>query len=115
MDHAFGVQEREKGDVMILDLSGSLTIGSGDQELKSLVSDLSSRGVNNILINLQYVEFMDSTGIGAIVKSYATLTNKGGRLKLLNPSKLIRHSLKVIGLLGIFEVFDDEAQALASF
>ncbi len=115
MEREFGYEERKKGDVVILDLRGQLTIGSGDQILKNLITDLISKGQNKILLNLQNIEFMDSTGIGAMVKSYTSVTNKGGRLKLMQPSKLIRHSLKVIGLLGIFEVFDDEAQAVASF
>ena len=115
MEQEFRIGKRRKGDVMILDVIGNLTIGPNDQAFKELVSELVSRRQNKILVNLEVVEFMDSSGVGALVKSYTSVMNTGGRLKLLRPGKLIRHALKTTGLLGIFEVFEEEAQALASF
>jgi anti-sigma B factor antagonist len=115
MDHEFEIQTRKKGEVTILDLTGSLTVGPNEQALKQTVSDLTSQKDNRIVVNLGNVEFMDSSGIGALVKSYTTITQSGGKLKLLHPNKLIRQTLKITGLMGIFEVFEDEAAALASF
>jgi anti-sigma B factor antagonist len=115
MDHAFDIQKRKKGDVVLLDLVGSLTVGANEQFFKETVSDLTARKHNRIVVNLGAVEFMDSSGIGALVKSYTTITQNGGKLKLLQPNKMIRHTLKITGLLGIFEIFDDEGSAIASF
>jgi anti-sigma B factor antagonist len=115
MDHVFDIQKRKKGDVVVLDLIGSLTVGANEQTFKETVSDLASRKYNRVVVNLGQVEFMDSSGIGALVKSYTTITQNGGKLKLLQPNKMIRHTLKITGLMGIFEVFDDEAAAIGSF
>lgn len=115
MDHDFDIQKRKKGDVVLLDLVGSLTVGANEQNFKDTVTDLTARKHNRIVVNLGGVEFMDSSGIGALVKSFTTITQNGGKLKLLQPNKMIRHTLKITGLLGIFEIFDDEAAAIASF
>ena len=115
MDHEFDIQKRKKGDVVVLDLVGSLTVGANEQAFKETVSDLISRKYTRIVVNLVGVEFMDSSGIGAIVKSYTTLTQNGGKLKLLQPNKMIRHTLKITGLLGIFEIFEEEGAAISSF
>ncbi|MCI0413595.1 STAS domain-containing protein [bacterium] len=115
MDHEFDMQKRKKGDVVVLDLAGSLTVGANEQVFKETITDLVSRKHNRIVVNLDAVEFMDSSGIGALVKSYTTITQNGGKLKLLQPNKMIRHTLKITGLLGIFEIFEDEAAAIASF
>jgi len=115
MDHEFDIQKRKKGDVIVLDLVGSLTVGANEQTFKDTVSDLISRKYNRIVVNLGAVEFMDSSGIGALVKSYTTITQNGGKLKLLQPNKMIRHTLKITGLLGIFEIFEEEGAAIGSF
>jgi anti-sigma B factor antagonist len=114
-EHAFDLQKRKKGDVVLLDLAGSLTVGANEQLFKDTVLELLNRKNNKILVNLKELEFMDSSGIGALVKSYTTVTQNGGRLKLLQPSKMVMQTLKITGLLGIFETFDDEAKAISSF
>lgn len=111
----FSIEKRKKGDVVILDVVGHLTIGPNDQAFKESVSELVSKKQNKILVNLASVDFMDSSGVGALVKSYTTVTNAGGKFKLLQAGKMIRQTLKSTGLLGIFEVFDDESTAVASF
>ena len=115
MDHEFDIQKRKKGDVVVVDLIGSVTVGANEQAFKDTVSDLIARKHNRIVVNLGAVEFMDSSGIGALVKSYTTTTQAGGKLKLLAPNKMIRHTLKITGLLGIFEIFEEEGAAIASF
>ena len=109
------IQKRKKGDVVILDLVGNLTLGMPEQSFKDTVAELASRKQGNIIVNLQGVEFMDSSGVGALVKSFTTISKSGGKLKLLNAGKFIQHTLKLTGLLGIFELYDDEAAALSSF
>ena len=115
MESEFNIQKRKKGDVIILDLQGNLTVGATEQEFKDTIAELLSKRHNRIIINLEGVEFMDSSGVGALVKSYTTITQSGGRLKLLQPSKMVRHTLKITGLLGIFETYDEEDQAVGSF
>lgn len=115
MDHEFEIKKRSSGGVVILDLLGSLTVGINEQAFKENVSELTSGKLNRILVNLGELEFMDSSGIGALVKSYTTITQSGGKLKLLRPNKMIQKTLKITGLLGVFEIFEDEASAIASF
>jgi anti-sigma B factor antagonist len=115
MEQNLEIEQRKKGDVVILDLRGFLTIGVGETLFKDAIQNLTAQKQTKVVANLQAVEFMDSSGVGALVKGYTTLTKTSGHLKLLHPSRQIRQSLKITGLLGIFEVFDDEAAAVASF
>jgi anti-sigma B factor antagonist len=115
MPDQLDISKRKKGDVVVLDLSGNLTLGAPEQTFKDMIADLVARKQTNILVNLQGVEFMDSSGVGALVKSFTTLSKNGGKLKLLQAGKFIQHTLKLTGLIGLFELFDDEAAALSSF
>jgi anti-anti-sigma factor len=115
MEGDLEIGKRKKGDVVILDLQGNLTIGVNETSFKETVSDLLSRSYNKIIVNLQNVDIIDSSGVGALVKSYTTITQSGGKLKLLQPNKMVKHTLKITGLLGIFETHDDEGAAIASF
>lgn len=115
MEGDLEIGKRKKGDVVILDLQGNLTIGVNETSFKEMVSDLLSRNYNKVIVNLQNVDLIDSSGVGALVKSYTTITQSGGRLKLLQPNKMVRHTLKITGLLGIFETYDEEGTAIASF
>lgn len=115
MDHELAIQENSTGNVLRVDLSGSLTVGANEQSFRQALNEILEREQKGILLNLSDVQFIDSSGIGALVKSYTTITNRGGKFKLLNPYKRIRETLKITGLLGVFEIFDDENSALASF
>jgi len=115
MEGDLEIGKRKKGDVVILDLQGNLTIGVNETSFKEMVSDLLTRNYNKIIVNLQNVDIIDSSGVGALVKSYTTITQSGGRLKLLQPNKMVRHTLKITGLMGIFETYDEEGTAIASF
>lgn len=115
IEHSFEIQKRKKGDVVVLDVAGNLTLGEGEQTFKDTILELLDRKHNKILVNLKDLDFMDSSGVGALVKSYTTVTQNGGRLKLLQPGKMVLQTLKITGLLGIFESFDDEAKAISSF
>lgn len=115
MEGDLEIGKRKKGDVVILDLQGNLTIGVNEASFKEIVSDLLSRNYNKVIVNLQNVDLIDSSGVGALVKSYTTITQSGGRLKLLQPNKMVKHTLKITGLLGIFETYDEEGSAISSF
>jgi anti-sigma B factor antagonist len=106
---------REKDGVAILVLAGQLTGGGGDEEFREAIDTLLASGRNRILVDFREVTFMDSAGMGELVSGHRTVERFGGKLKLLNPSKRVHNSLTMSKLLPIFEVFDDEDQAVASF
>ena len=109
------VKERQVGDVTILDLSGKITIGEGSVTLRETVRRLLDDGKKKILLNLGDVSYVDSSGIGELVSSYTTTNNNGGQLKLLNLTKKIQDLLMITKLLTVFETFDSEDTAVASF
>jgi len=106
---------RANGKVTILDLQGNLTIGAAEETLRQRVEELVTDNQKYLLINLENVPMIDSSGIGSLVKSFTHAKNKGGKLKLLKPSRLAQQLLSITGLLSVFETFDDEATAIASF
>jgi anti-sigma B factor antagonist len=109
------INERNAGNVTILDLSGRITIGEGSVQLREAVRRLLEQGNKNLLIDLGGVDYVDSSGIGELVSCYTTTKNQGGQLKLLNLTKKIKDLLSITKLLTVFEVFDAEAEALKSF
>ena len=105
---------QEKGDVSILVLKGQLSTG-GDELFREAIDTLLSSNRTKILADFTAVTFMDSVGIGELVSSFRTVKRFGGTLKILKPSKRIEDTLSLTRLLPIFEVFDDEKSAIASF
>jgi anti-sigma B factor antagonist len=109
------IQERTSGDVTILDLKGKITLGEGDVLLRDKVNSLLSQGHRKLLLNLQGVPYIDSAGLGEIVRTYTTASRQGGSLKLLNLTKRIQDLLSITKLLTVFDTFDSESEALRSF
>ena len=109
------INQRQSGDVTILDLSGRITIGEGSVQLREAVKELLGSGNKKILLNLGNVSYVDSSGIGELVSSYTTTSNQGGQLKLLNLGKKIKDLLMITKLLTVFQTYDNEKEALASF
>jgi anti-sigma B factor antagonist len=109
------IKERQAGDVVVVDLSGKITIGEGSVELREKIRSLLAEGKKKILLNLGDVGYVDSSGIGELVSSLTTTNNQGGQLKLLNLTKKIRDLLMITKLLTVFETFDNEQDAVASF
>lgn len=109
------VAVRESGNVSIIDLKGKITIGSGDIQLRDTINDLVGAGKTRILVDMKEVTAIDSSGIGELVGCYTTLTNKGGKLKLLHLPPKIQDVLTVTQLITVFDVFEDEAEAVRSF
>jgi len=107
--------ERREDGVVIIDLKGKLTLGSGDVRLRQIIRDLLDREEKSILLNLGKVSYMDSAGVGELVASYTTATNRGADLKLLNLTAKIRDLLQFTQLISVFESFSDESEAVASF
>ena len=110
------LEERMAGDVAIVKVTGDITLSKGgDARLKDKVQSLLQQGRKQLLVDLSGVSYMDSAGLGELVQAYATAKNRGGALKLLNVTKRLRDLLVVTKLLTVFDAFDDEASALASF
>jgi anti-sigma B factor antagonist len=106
---------RDSGDIRIIGLAGKVTIGSGDIKIRELIDSSLAQGRRKILLDLGGVSTIDSSGIGEMVACYTTVTRNQGQLKLLNLSPKINDILQVTQLITVFEVFDDEQEALGSF
>jgi len=109
------IDERVVGEVTILDLKGKITLGEGDEALKDKINSLILQNRPRILLNLADVPYIDSAGLGEIVRTYTTVSRQGGQLKLVNLTKRITDLLSITKLLTVFETFDTEPEALASF
>jgi anti-sigma B factor antagonist len=109
------IEQRAVGSVMILDLKGKITLGEGDEVLKDKITSLILQGHKKMLLNLADVPYIDSAGLGEIVRTYTTVSRQGGQLKLVNLTKRITDLLMITKLLTVFETFDNEQEALKSF
>jgi len=109
------ISERAVGDVVVLDVKGRITLGDGDEVLKDKVNAVVGKGQKKILLNLADVPYVDSAGLGEIVRTYTTVSRQGGSLKLLNLTKRISDLLAITKLLTVFETFDSEPEAIKSF
>jgi len=103
------------GGIVIVDISGQLRLGAGTGRLREVVQQLVSDGYLKILLNLNGVIHIDSSGIGELMTIYTSLRNLGGDLKLMHLTKNVRNLLQVTRLYTIFDVHDDQASALQSF
>ena len=109
------IQERMNGSVVVLDLKGKITLGEGDELLKDKINSLVNQGHRKIVLNLADVPYVDSAGLGEIVRTYTTVSRQGGSLKLLGLTKRITDLLSITKLLTVFETFDSEKDAVGSF
>ena len=109
------IEERAVGDVVVLDLKGKITLGEGDELLKDKVNSLVNQGQKKIVLNLAGVPYIDSAGLGEVVRTYTTVSRQGGSMKLLNLTKRITDLLAITKLLTVFETFEAEADAVRSF
>lgn len=101
--------------VTVLDLSGRITLGEGSVALREAVRDAMAAGSKKILMNLADVNYIDSAGLGELVGAYTSVKNAGGELKLLSLSKKVKDLLVITKLLTVFDVKDDEKDAIAAF
>jgi anti-sigma B factor antagonist len=109
------VGSRQVDGVTIVDCSGRITLGEGSVILRDTVRDLLSKGNKKLVLNLQDVNYIDSSGIGELVSGFTTVTNSGGQLKLLNLNKRVKDLLQITKLYTVFDVHEDEAAAIRSF
>lgn len=106
---------RKADNVSILDLRGKITIGAGDVMLRDHINRVLEQGERSILLNMADVTYMDSSGMGELISSYTSVTKRDGKLKLLNLPAKIRDLLQITQLITIFEVYDNETEAVCSF
>jgi anti-sigma B factor antagonist len=103
------------GDVVVVDVSGRITLGEGSSNLREGIRDLLAKGHRKILLNLADVSYIDSSGIGELVSGYTSVTNAGGQLKLVNLTKRVNDLLQITKLYTVFDIYDNELTAIRSF
>lgn len=106
---------RQVGDVVVVDVSGRITLGEGSSTLREGIRELLAKGHRKILLNLADVSYIDSSGIGELVSAYTSVTNAGGQLKLVNLTKRVNDLLQITKLYTIFDIYDNELTAVRSF
>jgi anti-sigma B factor antagonist len=106
---------RTVDNVEIISLQGKITIGAGDTQLREVITNAVNGGKTNVLLDLSGVTTIDSSGIGELVGSYTTVTNRGGKLKLLHLPAKLNELLHVTQLITVFEVYENEREAVGSF
>jgi len=109
------IEERAVNGVTILDLQGKMLIGEGDELLREKINSLVESGTKKIVLNLAEVPYVDSAGLGEIVRCYTTVSRKDGKLKLLNLTKRIHDLLSITKLLTVFETYETEDEVVKSF
>jgi anti-sigma B factor antagonist len=109
------IEERSAGDVVVLDLKGKMTLGEGDELLRDKINSLVQQGRRKVVLNLEQVPYIDSAGLGEIVRTYTTIKRQDGSMKLLNLTKRITDLLAITKLLTVFDTYDSEADAVRSF
>jgi len=112
---ALSIASREVDGVTVLDLSGRITLGEGSVQLREAIRDLIGKGQKTILLNLGDVSYIDSSGLGELVSAFTTSKNQGAALKLLNLTKKVKDVLQLTKLYTVFDIYDDEATAIASY
>lgn len=109
------IDERNVGDVVVLDVKGRVMLGDGDEILKDKVNSLLNQGRKKIVLNFAEVPYIDSAGLGEVVRTFTTVSRQGGHLKLLNLTKRITDLLAITKLLTVFDTYDSESEAVQSF
>jgi anti-sigma B factor antagonist len=106
---------RQVDSVVVIDISGRITLGEGCAQLRELIRDQLTKGNKKVLLNLADVTYIDSSGIGELVSAYTAVSNQGGQLKLLNLTKKVHDLLQITKLYTVFDIHDDEAKGISSF
>ncbi len=109
------IDERVVGDVVVLDVKGRVMLGEGDEILRDKVNSLLGQGKKKLVLNFAEVPYIDSAGLGEVVRTYTTVSRQGGQLKLLNLTKRITDLLAITKLLTVFDTYDSETEAVQSF
>ena len=109
------IEQRTVGTVVVLDLHGKLVLGDGTGMLKDKAQSVMFQGNKQIVLNLGDVSYMDSAGLGELIATHTTVTRQGGTIKVANLTKRVSDLLSIAKVLTVFDNYDSEAEALASF
>ena len=109
------ISTRKTASVIVIDVDGKMVLGEGDVEIKKTVDQLLGKGNKKFLLNLAKVPYIDSSGLGEIIRCFTTLRKAGGQFKLLSPNRRILDLLTITKLLDVFDIYDSESTAVASF
>ncbi len=109
------ITQRQLDDVVMLDLAGRITIGEGAIILRERIQKMLNAGDRKFLLSLADVDYIDSSGLGELVSSFTKVKNQDGDLKLLQLTRRVRDLMQITKLLTVFDVYDDEAEAINSF
>jgi anti-sigma B factor antagonist len=112
---ALTITSREVDGVAVLDLSGRITLGEGSVQLRDAIRELLSSGSKSILLNMGDVSYIDSSGLGELVSAYTSAKNQSAELKLLSLTKKVQDLLQLTKLYTVFDIYDEEAKAIASY
>jgi len=108
------ISSRRLDDVVILDISGRITIGEGTVTLRDTMQKLLNDGDRKVVVNLEDVDYVDSAGLGELVAAFTIVRAQGGQLKLLKLTHRIHDLLQITKLLTVFDSFDSETEAIKS-
>lgn len=106
---------KQQGDVTVIDFEGRLALGDTEEELVQAIVALLQQGHRKILIDLSGIDYIDSNGLGELVHGFRAARDQGAVLKLLRPQDRVRQTLQLSMLLPLFEIYEDEEEALESF
>jgi anti-sigma B factor antagonist len=109
------ISVRKQSTSQVVKLRGTLRLGVGADSLKSLLDELIGANDTHVVLNLAEVPMMDSSGIGVLVRGLTSMKERGGSIKLVQPSKMVLQTLKLVAVLGLFEIFENEEDAVKSF
>jgi anti-sigma B factor antagonist len=108
------ISTRNAGDVAIVDISGRITLGEGNVMLREVMRDLAAGGTNKIVLNLAHVDYLDSSGLGELVRTHTTVRNLDGQLRLANLNQRVKDLLQMTRLSAVFDIDEDEESAIRS-
>ena len=109
------IDVRKQGKIHIIRMRGQLKLGDPVEQLRTALEGVIAEGHVTVVASMGEVPMADSSGIGALIRYQSMLKQKGGGIKLVQPSKLVIQTLKILGLLNLFEIFEDETAAISSF
>lgn len=109
------ISNREVQGIVIVDLAGKIAIGETNQQLHEAIRNLVQEGRSKVIINLANVSMIDSSGLGELVGGFATIEKNGGAMKLANIPARVNELMIITKLYTVFEIFENEADAIASF
>jgi anti-sigma B factor antagonist len=109
------INMRKRASVQVIQLRGALRMGEAVDRFRQTLDEAATSGDNKVVLDLSEMPSIDSSGIGVLVKAMASAKQRGGALKLINPSKFAVQTLRLVGVLNLFEIFQDEETAVASF